>query len=127
MRRFVALLLFFVLWIAQASAIDLSGMSLAELVDLKEQVTLAMWETEDWQEVTVPQGLYKIGEDIPAGHWAFAIADIGGVPVLKYGNKLEGNKKEVSYKGNIYYAEQLRGPDSGKYYDTYNSPSFIGG
>lgn len=94
----------------------LEGLSYDQLVSYRDALNLAIWNSQEWQEVTVPQGLYKIGEDIPAGHWTFAIADIGGVPYLQYGNKLEGNKKEVSFMGDIYYAEQLRGPDS-SYYD----------
>lgn len=94
----------------------LEGLSYDQLVSYRDALNLAIWNSQEWQEVTVPHGLYKIGEDIPAGHWTFAIADIGGVPYLQYGNKLEGNKKEVSFMGDIYYAEQLRGPDS-SYYD----------
>lgn len=94
----------------------LDGLSYDQLVSYRDALNLAIWNSEEWQEVTVPQGLYKIGADIPAGHWTFAIADIGGVPYLQYGDQLEGNKKEVSFMGNIYYAEQLRGPDS-SYYD----------
>ncbi|MBR0463466.1 MAG: hypothetical protein IJJ23_03680 [Clostridia bacterium] len=54
---------------AHASGIDLSGMSLAELTDLQHRVTLAMWETDEWEEVTVPVGVWAVGVDIPAGHW----------------------------------------------------------
>lgn len=52
-----------------AEDIDLSGLSYAELVALKDRINLAMWQSAEWQEVTVPQGVWKVGEDIPAGHW----------------------------------------------------------
>ena len=56
--------------------IDLSGMSYEELVELKDQINLAMWDCEEWQEVTVPQGTWIVGEDIPAGHWSIKCADV---------------------------------------------------
>ena len=49
--------------------VDLSGMSYQELVELKDAINLAMWQCDEWQEVEVPQGVWKVGEDIPAGHW----------------------------------------------------------
>lgn len=49
--------------------IDLSGMSFAELVDLQQQITAAIMQTDEWQEVKVPSGFYEIGRDIPAGRW----------------------------------------------------------
>lgn len=54
---------------AQTAGMDLSAMSFAELVALREQINLAIWQSEEWQEITVPPGVWKVGEDIPAGHW----------------------------------------------------------
>ncbi len=48
---------------------DLSGMSFDELVALKDQINLAIWNSAEWQEVTVPQGVWQVGADIPAGKW----------------------------------------------------------
>ena len=55
---------------AAADSIDLSSMSYDELVALREQLNLAIWNCQEWQEVTVPEGTYIIGKDIPAGHWS---------------------------------------------------------
>ena len=52
-----------------AAETDLSGMSFDELIALQEQVNKALWNSDGWQEVTVPVGVYKVGEDIPAGRW----------------------------------------------------------
>ena len=60
---------------AQAVVYDLSGMTLADLIELQQQVTAAMWATEEWQEVTVPPGVYQIGVDIPAGYWKISAPD----------------------------------------------------
>lgn len=54
---------------ASAEDIDLSGMSFDELLALQNQILAAMWASDEWQEVTVPVGVYVVGEDIPAGKW----------------------------------------------------------
>lgn len=53
-----------------AEGIDLSGMSFDELVALRQQVDQAIMQSDGWQEVEVPAGVYTIGEDIPAGRWS---------------------------------------------------------
>lgn len=67
----ICITLFLILTLAPAAFadVDLSGMSFDELVALKDQVQRAMWDSADWQEVTVPQGVWQVGADIPAGKW----------------------------------------------------------
>ena len=43
---------------AWAEEIDLSGLSLRELEALRNRCLLEMFAREDWQEVSVPQGVY---------------------------------------------------------------------
>lgn len=77
MKRCLAMLVALLLPVAaMAEGIDLSGMSLADLIALREQITMAMWQTDEWQEVTVPQGVYQVGVDIPAGTWTVRCADL---------------------------------------------------
>ena len=59
---------------AAADAPDLSGMSFDELVALRDQLNLAIWNSQEWQEVTVPEGIWIVGQDIPAGHWSVRVA-----------------------------------------------------
>lgn len=54
---------------ALADLPDISGLSFDELVQLKDQLNISIWNSEEWQEVTVPAGVWIVGEDIPAGHW----------------------------------------------------------
>lgn len=54
------------------ASVDLSAMSFNELLELQKQVQYAMMKTDEWQEVTVPAGLYQVGVDIPAGHWTIS-------------------------------------------------------
>lgn len=60
---------------ADKAEIDLSAMTYEELVELKDKLNLAMWNSEEWQEVTVPQGVWEVGEDIPEGKWTVKAAD----------------------------------------------------
>lgn len=48
---------------------DLSGLSFDELIALRDQLNLAIWSSDEWQEVAVPVGIWEVGKDIPAGHW----------------------------------------------------------
>ena len=53
----------------------LSGLSFDELIALREQLNLAIWNCQEWQEVTVPIGTWVVGVDIPAGHWSIRPAN----------------------------------------------------
>lgn len=48
--------------------VDISGLSYDELVALVNKAQMEMMKMDKWQEVVVPEGIYIIGEDIPAGH-----------------------------------------------------------
>ncbi len=121
MKRILALctaVLLMLLPLAYAEAeIDLSGMSYDELVALKDQINKAMWESEEWQEVTVPQGVYEIGEDIPAGHWTIAAAD-GQYVSVSWGTKLNDTKTDVEmvWEDGFYEMESMVSAKS-DYYD----------
>lgn len=45
------------------------GMSFEELVALKNRLNMEIWNSYSWDRVLVPHGVYKVGENIPAGHW----------------------------------------------------------
>lgn len=63
--------------LAAAEDIDLSGLSFQELAVLRNRCLYEMMQREEWQEVTVPQGNYLVGRDIPAGTWVIRCADTG--------------------------------------------------
>ena len=96
MKRLISvLLLMMMVSCACAEDIDLSGLSYAELVALKDRINLAMWESEEWQEVTVPDGIWEVGKDIPAGTWTVSVPGRSYLWV-RYGDKLSRNGMEVS-------------------------------
>lgn len=87
----MTLALIFALAVPACADIDLSGLSYDELVALKDQINLAIWQSEEWQEVEVPHGIWEVGADIPAGHWTITAGDgcnlwlyIGGRPNKTY-------------------------------------------
>ena len=86
MKRFLMILLALIMTfsIASASGIDLSQLTFDELVDLREQLNLAIWNSAEWQEVTVPQGVWEVGKDIPAGHWSIRVAAENSSCVIHY-------------------------------------------
>lgn len=74
--------------------IDFGNMTLAELIDARRQIQQAMWETDEWQCVEVPEGVYEIGVDIPAGHWTITLA---GSTCMEWGTELD------EYGANVVY------------------------
>lgn len=80
---------------------DLSSMSYEELIELKERINLAIWQSETWQEVTVPQGVYTVGEDIPAGKWTIKPAESQKI-YLSWCDKLKASGVEMSYEGDVH-------------------------
>ncbi|MBQ7826280.1 MAG: hypothetical protein IJ337_08050 [Clostridia bacterium] len=107
-----ALVLLLALPISVSADVDLSGMSFDELVALRDQLNLAIWNSAEWQEVTVPPGLWEIGKDIPAGHWVIS-AYPGSSSMIKYGVKVEDN--DVKYSTSGYQDHTLYHPDSFSY------------
>jgi len=98
--------------------VDLSGMSYDELVALKDQINKAIWESEEWQEVTVPQGVYEVGKDIPVGHWVITPVD-GVYSNIKWGRELDqsGTQIEESMNGRSHYDYAIICSKTYKHYD----------
>ena len=111
MKRIFAIVLLFTIALLNASAladIDLSGMSFDDLIALQQQVNLALWESDGWQEVTVPVGIYKVGEDIPAGEYQVeASSGLGYIEVSSDSrHQIEGIITNDNFEGNKYITVQ---------------------
>ena len=79
MRKPVTILLAMVILIMTTAAVaevDISELSFDELVALKDKINLAIWNSKEWEEITVPQGEWIVGEDVPAGKWTIKCADV---------------------------------------------------
>lgn len=100
---------------AHADTFDLSGLSYNELVAIKDQINLAIWKSREWQEVTVPQGVWLVGEDIPAGHWT--IKTEASYAMITIGTKLDATGKSIDLWGsNFYHSEMISSPN-GMFYN----------
>ena len=101
MKRALCIIMALVLVLALAPAafadVDLSGMTFDELVALKDQINLALWNSADWQEVTVPQGVWEIGADIPAGKWTILPTPFADT-YIKIGSETKNGGTEVNSK-----------------------------
>lgn len=97
MKRFFCFVLFIVFLpvISFADLPDISSLSYDELVQLKNQINLAIWNSSEWQEVTVPAGVWTIGEDIPEGYWTVTPKD--SITSFWYGDKLNDSKTNAGY------------------------------
>lgn len=95
-----------------AKDIDLSKMSYGQLVILKNLINKAMWESREWQEVTVPQGLYVVGKDIPAGHWTIKCAGsyFANVEVCDVIDSTGKDVNPYSYSSKYYWEEEVYNP-----------------
>lgn len=102
MKRTLCIVLALVLVLSIVPAafadVDLSGMSFDELVALKDQINLALWNSADWQEVEVPQGVWKVGEDIPAGKWTIKATEAAYTSIdTGTGLSEDGTKIPITY------------------------------
>ena len=100
MKRFVGLLLVLMVFTcgtAAAEHIDMTGISYEELAELVTRAHYEMMQSDEWEEVQVPIGLYLIGRDIPAGKWEVEVdGNLYGMSVIYFlGVKLNENKTEL--------------------------------
>ena len=83
---------------ACAEEIDLTALTWEELLELKSAITLEQLTRDEWEEVEVPQGVYKVGEDIPAGKWTIT-CKTGKYCDIEFGDKLAADGHSLSWSG----------------------------
>ena len=119
MKKFLALALvcLFLVPAAVADVPDISGLTFDELITLREKINLAIWQSAEWQEVTVPAGIWVIGEDIPAGHWTIKTYGTLSGPIMHYFKKLDSSGLAPDY---LYddYVLVISSPDMEAYGST---------
>lgn len=106
---------------ALSEGIDLSGLTFRELEDLRNQCLLEMMKRDEWQEVTVPQGVYQVGVQIPAGTWTVRCT-VGHCTSICYGEKLESHGQDIEFKSRYDY-KAVYNPDY-KYYEPGDRTSY---
>ena len=100
--------------LAASADVDLSGLSFDELIALRDKINLAIWNSQEWQEVTVPIGVWKIGEDIPVGKWTIRMADnaTSSWGSFVYTDRLDETGSFASSDGKVWHWYQLNPKDS---------------
>ena len=128
MKKLVSLFLAVVLALptfALADLPDLSGMSYDELVQLKDKINLAMWNSQEWQEVTVPPGVYEIGVDIPSGHWSVRPALGCGPDYIIYASGVTDQGHDIDIFAGDHIMEAICDPASFLYSPEYKTSTDI--
>ena len=112
MKKLLTIILILALAVPAAALADLpdiSNLSYDELVQLKDSINLAMWNSQEWQEVTVPQGIWVVGKDIPAGTWTVKCAT-DSLSSVAFGDTLRGTGTDLKIT-KYYHIETIVSPD----------------
>lgn len=112
MKRFFTVVLAFALLLLSFSAadeIDLSTLSFDQLAVLRDQLNLAMWNSQEWQEVTVPEGVWVVGKDIPAGHWSIRVASEHDYLYVTYFDEMDPVRRSP-VNGNNMFQQDIASP-----------------
>lgn len=89
------------------------------LVKLKDDINLAMWMSAKWEEVTVPQGTWKVGEDIPAGHWTVKCAPGASYSNIDWGERVSESCDSISWSGRYSVYNKIYNPSKYRNADEY--------
>lgn len=121
MKKLITIILILALILPAAALADLpdiSGLSFDELVQLRDQINGAIWKSQEWQEVTVPIGVWKIGEDIPAAKWTISAASDNAIvgTFIVYCSKLDSTGLEGSWDGSVYVYQAIENEAYGEGY-----------
>lgn len=101
---------------AAATGIDLSALSWDELIALKAEIGKEQMSRDEWQEVEVPQGVWVVGEDIPAGKWTVRCTT-GRATMVSWGEKLTENGEDIESWGYLSGWGTAYNPDARSYDD----------
>ena len=82
--------------------VDLTGMSYDDLVSLSKQVGMAIMQSDEFDSVTVPMGIWEVGVDIPEGTWI--ITPEKSMCTVVYGSALDESGNDMNFfdRGNAY-------------------------
>lgn len=90
-------------------SLNLKNMTIEQLADLKDQIDFYIWNSSDWQEVTVPQGVYLVGRDIPEGHWTVRCANEKSYASISWGEYLSDNGESIAWRGKYSTMNEVEG------------------
>lgn len=91
------------------------------LVAIRDQINLAIWNSQQWQEVSVPPGVWEIGVDIPAGHWSVRPASGCGPAYIIYASATKDQGHDVDLFAGEYIMECICDPSASFYSADYKT------
>ena len=108
MKKLITVILILALLLPAAALADLpdiSGLSPDELLELNHKIQMALFSEKLVDGITVEQGKYIVGEDIPAGTYRIEITGIGGFYDLY--DKQDGKKISAGLTGSTYHIDGI--------------------
>ena len=75
MKKLICVVLILLLPVVALADVDLASMPYDELMTLHRSIVAEIMSRPEWKEVTVPPGIYVIGEDIPVGSYSLECVD----------------------------------------------------
>lgn len=117
MKKLICVLLIIISMfsVAFADGMDLSLYTFNELMELRDQCQLMMMQRDELKEVTIPQGVYIVGIDIPSGIWTIK-CKIGSACDLQFGDELAANGQDIKVKASGRYARTTVYNENDKHY-----------
>lgn len=98
-----------------ADTVDLSGMTFNQLLMLRYEIQLALLTNEEFKMASVPQGVWEVGKDIPAGHWSI-VADAPYI-MVEVCTALDALGKGVDVKNTDFYYYQFLTDSNSEQFD----------
>lgn len=93
MKKLLCLLLVILIPVAAIAETDLSSMTYDDLIALNRQIIAEIMNRPEWKEVTVPAGMWIIGQDIPEGY--YSIRATGKIAITS--SAPEGSQRDDFY------------------------------
>ena len=114
MKKLIAFAVAAVLLFSFAMAEDLSAMTMAELIELRDRINAEIMSRAG-DGFTLDVGVWEVGKDLPEGHWSITADkdNVFGWGYVTYCSELDatGKKAGNSWYMDVYYSSQVRNPD----------------
>ena len=125
MKKGIALLLFLSLLVAPIENAEalFDDFTFEQLIQAQELISKEMRTRPEWREVTVPQGVWEVGKDIPTGHWLIS-AYPGTYARVTIGDTLNISQKTVSWDSDFFYTTNIVSQEYRSFKENSDKPSF---
>ena len=98
------------------------NLTFEQLIQAQELIAQEMTTRPEWREVTVPQGVWEVGKDIPAGHWRIT-AYPETYARVKIGDILTQSLQDISFNSKFFLNESIVSPSYRNYHENVDKTS----